>query len=32
MTPEIISMAYHLPVQVIPHPFAGVPLVLLDKK
>jgi ABC-type hemin transport system ATPase subunit len=28
LTPELISMAYHLPVQVIPHPFAGVPLVL----
>ena len=32
MTAEIISMAYHLPVQVIPHPFADVPLVLPDKK
>jgi ABC-type cobalamin/Fe3+-siderophores transport system ATPase subunit len=30
LTPEIISMAYHLPVQVIPHPFADVPLVLPD--
>ncbi|MCX6034560.1 MAG: ABC transporter ATP-binding protein [Chloroflexi bacterium] len=28
LTPELISMAYHLPVQVIPHPFADVPLVL----
>lgn len=32
MTAEIISMAYHLPVQVIPHPFADVPLVLPDRK
>ncbi len=30
LTPEIISMAYHLPVKVIPHPFADVPLVLPD--
>jgi iron complex transport system ATP-binding protein len=28
LTPELISMAYHLPVQVIPHPFADAPLVL----
>ncbi|MCX6101180.1 MAG: ABC transporter ATP-binding protein, partial [Candidatus Bipolaricaulota bacterium] len=28
LTPELISAAYHLPVQVIPHPFANVPLVL----
>jgi len=28
LTPELISMAYHLPVQVIPHPFADVPLVI----
>ena len=28
LTPELISAAYHLPVQVIPHPFADVPLVL----
>jgi iron complex transport system ATP-binding protein len=28
LTPEIISTAYHLQVQVIPHPFADVPLVL----
>jgi iron complex transport system ATP-binding protein len=28
LTPELISTAYHLPVQVIPHPFADVPLVL----
>jgi len=32
MTPETISLAYHLPVQVIPHPFADVPLVLPDRK
>ncbi|MGA2489279.1 MAG: ABC transporter ATP-binding protein [Anaerolineales bacterium] len=30
LTPEIISLAYHLPVQVIPHPFADIPLVLPD--
>jgi iron complex transport system ATP-binding protein len=30
LTAEIISMAYHLPVQVISHPFADVPLVLPD--
>jgi ABC-type cobalamin/Fe3+-siderophores transport system ATPase subunit len=28
LTPELISMAYHLPVQVIPHPFVQGPLVL----
>ena len=28
LTPELISMAYHLGVRVIPHPFADVPLVL----
>ena len=28
LTPELISAVYHLPVQVIPHPFADVPLVL----
>jgi iron complex transport system ATP-binding protein len=28
LTPELISTAYHLPVQVIQHPFADVPLVL----
>jgi iron complex transport system ATP-binding protein len=28
LTPELISDAYHLPVQVIPHPFADAPLVL----
>ena len=28
LTPELISTAYHLPVQVIPHPFADVPLVV----
>ena len=31
LTPELISMAYHLPVQVVAHPFADVPLVLPDK-
>jgi iron complex transport system ATP-binding protein len=30
LTPEIISTAYHIQVQVIPHPFADVPLVLPD--
>jgi iron complex transport system ATP-binding protein len=28
LTPELISEAYHLPVVVIPHPFADAPLVL----
>ncbi len=28
LTPELISTAYHLPVQVILHPFADVPLVI----
>jgi iron complex transport system ATP-binding protein len=28
LTPELISTAYHLQVQVIPHPFADVPLVI----
>lgn len=32
LTPEIISKAYHLPVQVIPHPYADVPLVLPDSR
>jgi iron complex transport system ATP-binding protein len=32
LTPEIISMAYHIPVKVIPHPFADVPLVLPDSR
>ena len=32
LTPEIISAAYHLEVQVIPHPFADVPLVIPGKK
>jgi iron complex transport system ATP-binding protein len=32
LTPELISMAYDLPVQVIPHPFADVPLVLPGNK
>jgi ABC-type cobalamin/Fe3+-siderophores transport system ATPase subunit len=30
LTPEIISTAYHLPVHVIPHPFAEAPLILPD--
>jgi iron complex transport system ATP-binding protein len=30
LTPEIISTAFHLPVKVVPHPFANVPLVLPD--
>jgi iron complex transport system ATP-binding protein len=30
LTPEIISMAYNLPVKVVPHPFADAPLVLPD--
>jgi len=30
LTPELISAAYHLPVQVVPHPFADTPLVLPD--
>lgn len=28
LTPDLISVAYHLPVSVIPHPFADAPLVL----
>jgi ABC-type cobalamin/Fe3+-siderophores transport system ATPase subunit len=28
LTPELISAAYHLPVRVVPHPFADAPLVL----
>lgn len=28
LTPERISQAYHLPVQVVPHPFLQVPLIL----
>lgn len=32
LTPELISTAYHLPVRVVPHPFADVPLVLPDTK
>jgi ABC-type cobalamin/Fe3+-siderophores transport system ATPase subunit len=31
LTPELISTAYHLPVQVIAHPFADAPLVLPGK-
>jgi ABC-type cobalamin/Fe3+-siderophores transport system ATPase subunit len=30
LTPELISAAYHLPVRVVPHPFADGPLVLPD--
>jgi iron complex transport system ATP-binding protein len=32
LTPELISTAYHLEVQVISHPFADVPLVLPGRK
>jgi iron complex transport system ATP-binding protein len=32
LTPELISAAYHLPVRVVPHPFADAPLVLPDNK
>jgi ABC-type cobalamin/Fe3+-siderophores transport system ATPase subunit len=32
LTPELISMTYQLPVQVIPHPFADIPLVLPDSQ
>jgi iron complex transport system ATP-binding protein len=32
LTPELISAAYHLPVQVVPHPFADAPLVLPGNK
>jgi iron complex transport system ATP-binding protein len=32
LTPDIISAAYHVPVQVIPHPFADIPLVLPDSQ
>jgi len=32
LTPELISSAYHLEVQVVPHPFADVPLVLPGNK
>ncbi len=32
LTPEIISTAYHLPVKVIPHPFADAPLILPDSR
>ena len=31
LTPELISEAYHLPVRVVQHPFADVPLVLPEK-
>ncbi len=32
LTSDLISAAYHLRVQVVPHPFADAPLVLPDKK
>ena len=32
LTPELISMAYHLAVRVVPHPFADVPWVLPEGK
>jgi iron complex transport system ATP-binding protein len=32
LTPELISAAYHLSVQVVPHPFADTPLVLPDNQ
>jgi iron complex transport system ATP-binding protein len=32
LTSELISAAYHLPVQVVPHPFADAPLVLPGKE
>jgi ABC-type cobalamin/Fe3+-siderophores transport system ATPase subunit len=32
LTQEIISTAFHLPVKVVPHPFADVPLVLPDSR
>jgi iron complex transport system ATP-binding protein len=32
LTPESISAAYHLPVEVVPHPLADVPLVLPGKR
>ncbi len=32
LTPELISAVYHLPVQVITHPFANAPLVLPDSR
>jgi iron complex transport system ATP-binding protein len=32
LTPALISEAYHLPVEVIPHPFADAPLVLPARK
>jgi iron complex transport system ATP-binding protein len=32
LTRELISEAYHLPVQVVPHPFADAPLVLPETK
>jgi iron complex transport system ATP-binding protein len=32
LTPELIADAYHLPVRVVPHPFADVPLVLPESQ
>jgi len=32
LNPETISAAYHLPVRVVPHPFADVPLVLPENR
>ncbi len=32
LTPELISVAYHLPVRVVPHPFADAPWVLPDSQ
>lgn len=32
LTPEVISAAYHLEVQVVPHPFSDAPLVLPGRK
>ncbi len=32
LTPEIISAAYHLPVQVMQHPFADAPLILPESE
>jgi iron complex transport system ATP-binding protein len=32
LTAELISSAYHLPVQVVPHPFADTPLVLPEDR
>jgi len=32
LTPKLISQAYHLPVQVVPHPFLQVPLILPEDR